>query len=481
MSYIKGENRSQMTLFADCIEELVAQDNPARAIEAFVMALDVTEMGFTKAQPAGIGRYPYDPKDLLKLYIYGYLNGIRSSRKLEAEAGRNIELMWLLCKLKPDFKTIADFRRDNKDALVNVFRRFNAMCKDWGLYSETLIAIDGSKFRANNSKRNNFNPKKIKRHIEYLNQQIDDYMASLDQADETESALTVPNAEEIKRRIAEYKQRKQNYEIMLDKMQAEGIEEISATDTDARMMSANNNGLDVCYNVQTAVDSKHSLVVDCEVINNPTDHGQLNIMGKRARKVLGLKNRRLKVLADKGYHSTNDLIKCEKGKLTAYVAKQRHPSHQEAEFQLDNFEYDEIENVYHCPAGQTLYPSGKPRITNNVEYQGYKNNRACRTCEQKERCTKNNKGRTISRNCNQELLDKIERRTNNNKKLYQQRQMIVEHPFGTVKRQWGFYYFLTRGLRSVKTEASLMFLTYNIRRVMNILGIQGMKEKLSLV
>ena len=384
------------------------------------------------------------------------------------------------CKLKPDFKTIADFRRDNKDALVNVFRRFNAMCKDWGLYSETLIAIDGSKFRANNSKKNNLNPKKIQRHLEYLNQQIEDYMASLDQADETESKLTVPDVEEIKRRIAEYQKRKQNYEIMLDEMQAQGIEEISTTDPDARMMSVNNNGLDVCYNVQTAVDAKHSLVVDCDVINNPTDYGQLNIMGKRARRVMGLKNRRLKVLADKGYHSTNDLIECEKSKLTAYVAKQRHSSQNDAEFQLGNFKFDATENVYHCPAGQTLYPSGTPRTINNVEYQDYKNNRACRTCEQKERCTKNKKGRTISRNCNQELLDKIERRTKNNKKLYRQRQMIVEHPFGTVKRQWGFYYFLTRGLQSVKTEASLMFLAYNIRRVMNILGIQGMKERLSL-
>jgi len=480
MSYIKGEDRTQITLFADCIEELVAQDNPVRAIEAFVMALDVVEMGFTKAQPAGIGRNPYDPRDLLKLYIYGYLNGIRSSRKLEAEAGRNIELMWLLCKLKPDFKTIADFRRDNKDALVNVFRQFNAMCKNWGLYSETLIAIDGSKFRANNSKRNNFNPKKIKRHLEYLDEKINEYMTSLDQADETENTLTVPDVEEINRRIAEYQQRKQKYEIMLDEMQAQGINEISTTDTDARMMSVNNNGLDVCYNVQTAVDSKHSLVIDCEVINNPTDHGQLNIMGKRARRVLGLKNKRLKVLADKGYHSTNDLIKCEKGKLTVYVANQRHPSHHDAEFQLDKFKYDEIENLYYCPEGQALYPSGKPRIINNVEYQNYKNNRACRSCEQKEHCTKNKKGRTISRNCNQELIDKIERRTIKNKKLYQQRQMIVEHPFGTVKRQWGFNYFLTRGLHSVKTEASLMFLAYNIRRVMNILGIQGMKEKFSL-
>jgi len=480
MGYIRGEDRRLITLFADSIDALVAEDNPVRAIEAFVMALDMGKLGFGKAEPAGIGRNPYDPRDLLKLYIYGYLNGIRSSRKLEAEAGRNIELMWLMCKLKPDFKTIADFRRDNKDALINVFRRFNAICKDWGLYSETLIAVDGSKFRANNSKRNNFNPKKIKRHVEYLNQRIDEYMASLDQADEAESTLTVPDAVEIKRRIAEYQERKQNYEAMLNEMQTQGINEISTTDPDARMMSANNNGLDLCYNVQTAVDSKHSLIVDCDVINNPTDHGQLSIMGKRSRTFFGMKNKRLKVLADKGYHSTNDIIKCEKGKLTAYIAKPGHSSNKDAEFQLDKFKYDAEKDVYTCPAEQTLYASGKPRTIHDVEYQDYKNNRVCKKCEHKDQCTKNTRGRTISRNCNQELIDKIERRTEKNKKLYQQRQMIVEHPFGTLKRQWGFYYFLTRGLRSVKTEASLMFLAYNLRRVINILGVQGIKERLSL-
>lgn len=481
MSYIKGEDRRQIALFAESIEALVEQDNPVRAIEAFVMALDMGKLGFTKAQPVGIGRHPYDPRDLLKLYIYGYLNGIRSSRKLEAEAGRNIELMWLLRRLKPDFKTIADFRKDNRDALINVFRQFNAMCKEWGLYSETLIAVDGSKFRANNSKKNNLNPKKIKRHIEYLNKQIEEYMTSLDQEDKNESKLIVPDAEEIKRRIAQYQERKQNYETMLEEMQTNKIEEISLVDPDARKMATNNNGLDVCYNVQTAVDAKHSLVVDCNVINNPTDHGQLTIMGKRARRFMGLKNRRLKVLADKGYHSTNDLVKCDKRKLTVYVPKPKRVSQHAPEFQLDKFKYDKKENVYYCPAGQTLYPTKKTRIINNVEYQDYKNNQVCKACEQRENCTKNQNGRTISRNCNQELLDKIERRTNKNKQLYRQRQLIVEHPFGTVKRQWGFYYFLTRGLQSVTTEASLMFLVYNLKRVINILGVKKIKESLAVI
>lgn len=479
MSYIQGEERRQIQLFADSIDALVSADNPVRGIDAFVMALDMVKLGFTRAQPAGIGRTPYDPRDLLKLYIYGYLNGIRSSRKLEAEAGRNIELMWLLCKLKPDFKTIADFRSDNKDALICVFQHFNALCKDWGLYSETLIAVDGSKFRANNSKRNNINPRKIKRHLDYLSQRIDEYMDSLDQADETESTLNVPLAEEIKRRVANYQERKLQYEKMLDEMQSYGITEISTTDPDARMMAVNNNGLDVCYNVQTAVDSKHSLVVDCEVISNPTDHGQLSEMGKRAKEIMGSET--LHVLADKGYYSTEDLIKCEKENLTTYVAKQAITGGvKDPDFRANNFKYDAEKDVYICPAGNELFP-GRIRKDTKIEYRDYKNNRACQKCEMKKRCTKNPKGRTISRNLHQDLLNEVDKRTQDNKKLFQQRQMIVEHPFGTVKRQWGFGYFLTRGLRSVKTEASLMFLAYNVRRVINILGVQGMQERLMLV
>jgi transposase len=478
MAYIQGEDRRQITLFADSIEEIIKSDNHVRGIEAFVMSLDMADLGFLKAEPAGIGRNPYDPRDLLKLYIYGYLNGIRSSRKLEVESQRNIELMWLICKLKPDFKTIADFRRDNKVALVKVFRQFNILCKDWQLFSESLIAVDGSKFRASNSKRSNYSQKKIKRNLAYLDGRIDEYMKVLDETDEKEADLKVPTAEEIKQRVAELKIRKRDYEIMLGDMQAQGINEVSTTDPDARMMSVNNNGLDVCYNVQTVVDAEHKLVVDCEVINNPTDHGQLNKMASRAKEVLGVEE--LKVLADKGYYSTNDLVKCEEAQLTTYVAKPGHHGTQDEEFRADKFTYDAEKDLYLCPAEQELYP-GKTRKVNDVEYRDYKNNRACGKCEMKDRCTKAQKGRVISRNLNQALLDQVDRRTKENKLLYRRRQMIVEHPFGTIKRQWGFGYFLTRSLASVKTEASLAFLAYNLRRVMNILGVEGMKMRLSLV
>lgn len=478
MAYIVGENRKQMTLFAESLDDMVSEDNHVRGIDAFVTSLDMSELGFLKSEPAGIGRNPYDPRDLLKLYIYGYLNGIRSSRKLEAETHRNIELMWLLCKLRPDFKTIADFRRDNKEAMVNVFRKFNILCKGWGLFSEGLVAVDGSKFRANNSKRSNYSQKKIKRTVEYLNQRIDDYMKAMDETDELESDLTVPTADEIRQRLAELQIRKQDYENMLGDMVAQGITEISTVDPDARMMPTNNKGLDVCFNVQTAVDAKNKLVLDCEVINNPTDHGQLNIMANRAKEVLGVEE--LKVLADKGYYSTNDLVKCEESQITTYVAKPNNHGPQDEEFRLDKFTYDASKDLYLCPGGQELYP-GRTRKINDVEYRDYKNQRACKNCDLKERCTKNQKGRTISRNVNQELLDQVDRRTEENQALYRTRQMIVEHPFGTIKRQWGFGHFLTRGLSSVKTEASLIFLAYNLRRVMNIMGVEGMQMRLGSI
>ncbi len=478
MSYIQGEDRQQITLFAESIEEMISSDNPVRGIEAFVISLDMVELDFLKAEPTGIGRNPYDPRDLLKLYIYGYLNGIRSSRKLEAETHRNIELMWLMCKLKPDFKTIADFRRDNKKALVKVFQQFNVLCKDWQLFSKGLVAVDGSKFRANNSKRSNYSQRKIKRNLAYLDERIEEYMKALDETDEQEAELTVPTAEEIKKRLAELQSRKQNYENMLTDMEAKGINEISTTDPDARMMSMNNNGLGVCYNVQTVVDAEHNLIVDCEVINNPTDHGQLNEMGRRAKEVLGVEE--LEVLADKGYYSTNDLLKCEEAKLTTYVAKPGLRGTQEEEFQRDKFTYDAEKDLYICPAGEALYPAGI-RKGNDVEYRDYRNRSACGKCEMKDRCTKSPRGRVISRNLNQELLDQVDRRTAANKVLYQRRQTIVEHPFGTIKRQWGFGHFLTRGLASVKTEASLAFLAYNLRRVMNILGVEEMKMRLSSV
>ena len=477
MAYIKGENINQITLFPEAIDDYITSDNPVRVIKAFVDSLDMKELGFKRSVSNYIGRPSYDPRDLLKLYLYGYINRIRSSRKLETEAGRNLELMWLLRKLKPDFKTIADFRKDNKKAIKNVFKQFNLLCKEWDLYGREVIAVDGSKFRASNSKRNNFSKKKIQRHLKYIDEKISTYLEELDNNDQDEADIHVPSAEEIRQRIEELEKRKAEYEAMQKEMKEKGTGEISTTDPDARMMAVNNNGVDVCYNVQTAVDQKNKLVVGYEVINNPSDQGQLSTMAKQAKKTLDVD--KIKALADKGYYSTPDLKECEDEGIETYVAKQKHVGAAvNPEFYPDRFQYDPEQNIYICPAGQPLYPS-RIRKVKDVQYQEYKNFRACRKCKFKEQCTRSQRGRTISRNQDQTFLDGVDKRTRENKELYVQRQMIVEHPFGTIKRIWGYSHFLTRGLKSVKTETALSFLAYNLRRAMNILGVEEMVKRLT--
>jgi len=340
-----------------------------------------------------VGRPAYDPRDLLKLYLYGYLNRIRSSRKLEAEAGRNVELMWLLKKLKPDFKTIADFRKDNRKAIKNVFKQFNLLCKEWELFGCEVIAVDGSKFRACNSKRNNYNDKKIKRHLKYLDEKISNYLKELDSNDQEEADTHIPSAEAIKKRIEELKKRKAKYQAMQKEMKEKKIDEISTTDPDARLMKVNNNGVDVCYNVQTAIDQKNKLVVDYDVINNAADQGNLYEMAEKAKETLGVEE--INALADKGYYSTSDLKKCEGNEIETYVAKPKNTgSVANPDFHQDRFQYDQEQNIYICPAGQTLYPS-RIRKINGVEYQDYKNFRACKQCELKDQCTSSKKGRTI--------------------------------------------------------------------------------------
>jgi len=282
LAYITGEDRYQITMFPECIDDYVSDDNPVRFIEAFVMSLDLIKMGFKYSQDNKIGRPPYNPQDMLKLYIYGYLNRIRSSRRLEAEAARNLELIWLMRKLKPDFKTIADFRKDNKKALIQVFREFSLLCKDWGLYGREIVAIDGSKFRASNSKRNNYNEKKLNRHIKYIEDKIKQYMEDLEEGDAAEAGIPKSTAEEINQRIKELQERKVKYQEKLEELQKSNDTEVSTTDPDARLMAVNNNGIEVSYNVQTVVDAKHSLIVDTEVTNNPTDYDQLSNMAKKS-------------------------------------------------------------------------------------------------------------------------------------------------------------------------------------------------------
>lgn len=478
MAYIKGEDRNQIIMFPECMDDYITEDSPVRVIDEFVDGLDVAQHGFKGTLSTVVGHPRYNPRDMLKLYLYGYLNRIRSSRRLEHETKRNIEVIWLLKKLTPDFKTIADFRKDNKKALKKVFREFAKLCYEWGLFGKEMIAIDGTKFRASNSKKNNFSVKKLERHIKYIDEKVEKYMKELDEKDELESCDRKPDSKEIANRIKELRERKIKYQDYKDRLEESGENEISIVDPDARLMNNNNNSVDVSYNVQTTVDSKHKLIVDFKVTKKPNDLGELDNMAIRAKKLLGVN--KIKALADKGYYKAEDLKRCVKKGITPYVAKQTHNNGTgDKDFYSDKFKYDKERNVYTCPAGKELYFSRyRKRKDKSIIGIEYKNYEACKNCEHKNRCTRSTKGRSIFRHVDQDFLDTIDQATEVNKEPYKLRQMIVEHPFGTIKRSWGAYYFLTRTKTSVTAEVSLSYLSYNMKRAINILGVSEILKRL---
>jgi transposase len=477
MRYIEGVSRKRKISFPEYIDDYITEDNQVRVIDAFVDSLDLEALGFKKAEDINTGRPGYNPADMLKLFMYGYMTRTTSSRRLEAEAGRNIELMWLLRKLKPDYRTIAEFRKQNKEAIQKVFRQLVSLCKDWDLFGMEVVAVDGSKFRASNSKRNNFSEKSLNRKLKYIDEKLEEYMSELDKNDENEVSSRVPDKEEIKNRVKELRMRKETYQKYKEELKGKGINEISTTDPDARLMAVNNNGVDVCYNVQTVVDSKHKLIVDCNVINNPADQGQLSEMAGRAKEIFGVDS--IKALADKGYYNADDLKTCEREGIETYVSKQVFSNATgEREFYSDRFIYNKERNVYICPAGHELSCTRKKAINEKTKRLRYANKKACKECEYKDLCTKGERGRAITRDIDQDFLDTVDQRTSENNELYKTRQMIVEHPFGTIKRCWGLSYFLTRGLASVKVEASLAFLAYNMKRVIKILGIKEILKRL---
>ena len=476
MGYIEGEDRNQIILFPESIDEYVSDNNSIRIIDEYIKQLDLKRLGFKRAVNPLMGRPPYHPKDMLKLYLYGYLNRIRSSRRLEQEAIRNLEVIWLIRKLKPDFKTIADFRKDNKKALKKVFRDFTKLCDEWELFGKELVAIDGSKFRACNSKKNNYNTKKLERHLKYLDEKIEKYVQELDHHDITEASLEKPDVNTIKERIQQLRDRKEKYESYQRKLKQSGENEISTTDPDSRLM-ANHNNVEVSYNVQTTVDAKHKLIADFKVTQKPNDLGELDNMAIRAKKLFG--DKAFEVLADKGYYKAKDLKKCAEKGITVYITKQIYANAtKDQAFYSDQFKYDKTKNAYLCPTGKELHYYRARKKGGKVIGYEYRNYAACKKCEFKERCTKAKKGRTICRHADQDFLDRIDSQTKRNIKKYKLRQMIVEHPFGTIKRGWGAYFFLTRRKVSVSAEISLSFLTYNLKRAINILGTEEILRRL---
>jgi len=477
MGYIQGEDRNQLILFPECLDDYINDNSSVRVIDEYIEQLDLKELGFKKAVKPSVGKPPYHPKDLLKLYLYGYLNRIRSSRRLEHEAIRNIEVIWLLRKLKPDFKTIADFRKDNKKAIKRVFRDFTKLCDAWGLFGKELVAIDGTKMRASNAKRNNYSVKKLERHIKHLNEKVEKYLQELDESDNAAACDRKPDAREIKERIQELKQRRQKYETYQQQLKESNTNEISTTDPDARLMCNNNNNVDVSYNVQTTVDAQHKLIVDFKVTQKPNDLGELDNMALRAKKLFG--GKKFEALADKGFYKAEDLKKCVANGITPYVTKQVYSNGTgDQDFYADKFKYDQERKIYICPAGRELYYRKDRTQKGKVIGHEYRNYGACKECTFKSRCTKSKKGRIICRHVDQDFLDTINFQTEANMDKYKLRQMIVEHPFGTIKRSWGAYYFLTRRKVSVSAEMALSFLAYNLKRVINILGTEEILKRL---
>ena len=479
MAFITGIDRNQKIMFPEYVEDYVEEDNPIRVIDEYVETLNFIEMGFTKTTEIRPGAPGYHPSILMKLYLYGYANGIRSTRKLESEANRNIEVMWLLRRLKPDFKTIADFRKENRNNLVKVFKDFSLLCKELGLYGKELIAVDGTKFKANNSKRNNYNQKKIDRQVKYIDEKTQEYLKALENNDSTEENQVKYSSEEIKEKLEYLKQRKKTYEAIEQELKESGETEISTVDPDSRLMENKKNGLEMGYNLQIAVDEKHKLIVDFDVTQNASDQGNLNSMSQKAKKAFDMEDKgELELLADKGFYQAEDLKKCEENNTITYVSKQTYAnSTNDREFYTDKFKYDKDKDIYLCPGGYELNKiNHKKEDRKSTKYRNYE---ACKNCEYKTRCTTAVKGRIITRSKDQDFLDKVDARTQENMDKYLQRQMIVEHPFGTIKRTMNAGYYLCRGMESVLGETSLIMLAYNFKRVLNIVGIDNLRRKIA--
>lgn len=467
MGNITGLDRHQLFL-APSLEDSVSADNPVRVIDALVEVMDLEQLGFVNAVPSVMGRPSYSARDLLKLYLYGYLQGVRSSRRLEAELYRNTEVVWLLRGLRPDHKTVAEFRRKNPKPLQKVFREFVSMLDGWDLLGKELFAVDGSKIRASNNKKRNFSKKKLEDRLKRIDEKIDGYMKELDVNDKNEDATPAIN---VQATLESLNKRKQEYEEHVKKLEESGQNEVSLTDPDSRLMGNNRGGVEVSYNVQSGVDAKHSLVVEVNVTNNPSDHGQLSVMSKRIKKRLKIKDS-FTVLADKGYYNGPDLKRCKKYKIRAIVARQKAGRDApDTAYNADKFTYDERKDCYICPAGQVL------KRTGTKESRLYQNKKVCANCTNKAKCTTGSSKR-ISVSHYQKIFSDTDRLLAENMGLYKRRQMIVEHPLGTIKHNMNAHYFLLRTIKKVRGEVALLFLAYNLKRALSVLGFEGLMERL---
>lgn len=472
--FIQSTDRTQITLFPEQLEDYVADDNPVRVVDVFVEQLDLGKLGFDRVTPMKTGRPAYHPAILLKLYIYGYLNRIQSSRRLERESQRNLELIWLLERLTPDFKTIANFRKDNGTAIRRVCSQFVALCRQLNLLTEASVAIDGSKFKAVNNRDNNFTTNKIKRRREQIEASIERYLSALETADRQEKAdFTEAKIQRLQEKIAMLKQQMAKLDTIETDLQKTPDKQISLTDPDARSMATSGRGSGmVGYNVQTAVDTKNHLIVAHEVTNVGHDRNQLAKMAEKAKAVIGASE--LNVVADRGYFSGEEIRKCDAAGITAFVPKcVTSGAKADGRFDKADFIYDAAKNEYQCPAGQRLIWrfSGDERGLILHRYWSSQ----CPQCPIKAQCTPSDY-RRISRWEHEDILDAMQTRLDRTPDAMRIRRQTVEHPFGTLKAWMGSTHFLTKTLDKVSTEMSLHVLAYNLKRAMSLLGTTALME-----
>ena len=471
MKFIKGDNRTQINLFPVSLEHAIDEDNEVRIIDLFVDSLSLEEYGF-KMEYVENGRPAYHPSDLLKLYIYGYLNKIRSSRDLEKECKRNIEIIWLIKALKPDHNTISNFRMDNPKAIKKVFRATVQMAKHFDLIGGKLIAGDSTKFRAQNSKKNNYNQAKINRHITYIDNKLEEYNHALAEQDGD-------NKQQIQEEIEKQQNRKDQYKEIEKQLKESGESQISTSDPESRQMIIRNNISEVAYNVQTTVDAKYNLPIDYKVTNQ-NDSKAMGNMVQRAKSILGTNE--FTALYDKGYHTGTEFKIADDLGIEVMVAIPGVASQApNPDYNVENFVYNQNNDYYVCPQGNKLTSPGTWHKTRTYYFKRYTTNK-CKGCPVKDQCTKARYGKGIQRSEYQEQINRNKERIEQNQGCYRRRQSIVEHPYGIIKRQWGFSYITTKkGKESASADVGFMFVAYNIRRMINILGRDELKKYLEVL
>lgn len=477
MGHKKGESRDQKILFPDTIDDYIEKNNPVRFLDAFVEHLDAKKLEFKYADTKETGRPPYDPKDMLKLYIYGYLNRVRTGRRLEKETYRNVEVIWLMRGLKPDFKTITEFRKNNKTVFKRIFREFNMLCRKMSLFGNELLAIDGSKFKASNNKNRNYTENLLKIKLNEIDKKIDKYFKDMDELDEEESEYNL-STEELQKKISNLKEKKEYFQKLTRKLKKSEERQISLTDPESRSFP-NKYKVDVGYNAQIAVDEKHHLIAEQDVTNNVNDTNELSKISINAKQELSVE--KIKVVADAGFSNVKEIKACEEAGIEAYVPiKHTSINIKRGLFSKDDFEYNTKKDCYICPAGEILYKKferNEKRRNKRRDLIYYLTNNKCRYCPIKGKCT-SAKYRRITRTPEDYVMDLMYKRLLKNPNILKTRKEVVEHVFGTMKFWNEQGHFLMRGLEKVKAEFSLSALAYNITRVINIIGVEKMIEAL---